>query len=369
MKKIIWLPLAFLLLLVFASCGPAVPEAEEPVEYEKKQSAAAEQAQEQIRKWLGESLSNRLEALGTGFAKEIGGKIAASRKVNKAAEKLGKTVLKDREVKKKLKSITSKATSGFSRKAVLLYKAMKAGGTDAYKDKVIDKTQTIAVDVITDHVKKSVLPDDRMSELLRDFTPAFRVQAEVSAMAVKDNLSPEVVERIRNLANSMSEGGDFQDVEEKVREWIGDCEEKTAGELEKFVEGFADLESVDRAIESLAVKVLFHRKTKDEIRFMLRRILRNREVEKSMVKVVELAAFEKGDSKVRAQLVKTVQLPVVNKQLFSTMKKLARSKGAMPIVEKHLAKATKDPGLAALIEKLIVNVLDRCGASGGNKQP
>ena len=369
MKKIIWLSLVFLMLLAVFSCGPAVPDAEEPVEYEKKQSAAAERAQEQIRKWLGEGLAARLEALGTDFARKIGGKIAASKKVNRAAEKLGKTVLKDREVKDRLKSITSKATSGFSRKAVLLYKAMKAGGTDAYKDKVVDKTQSIAVDVITQHVKKSVLPDDRMSELLKDFTPAFKVQAEVSAMAIKENLSPDVAKKIRNIADGVSGDGDAEAIEEKLKKWTGECEEKTGSEIEKFADEFADLESVDRAIESLAVKVLSHRKTKDEIRFLLRRILRNREVEKSMVRVVELAAFEKGDSKVRAQLVKTVQLPVVNKQLFSTMKKLASSKGAMPIVEKHLEKVTEDPALAALVEKLIVSVLDRCGNPVSDRQP
>jgi hypothetical protein len=94
---------------------------------------------------------------------------------------------------------------------------------------------------------------------------------------------------------------------------------------------------------------------------MMRNIMGDKDAHKAMVKAYEAAAFDKGEEEVRKRVSAILDLPVVDRELFATLDRLAAAPGAEPMMNKHISKVGEDPELAALLETFIVNLLDACG--------
>lgn len=318
-------------------------------------------AQDRIKQWLGNVVTEKIGALGEQLGKDLGEQLAKDEAVLKEADTLTKAVLKDKDVKKEMDKIADKATEGAWNKLTLAWKALRSGGVDAYKKKVKESTSAIANEVISDHLKNGVLKDPRMAETMKKFIPVLQLQAKVTAVAVEENLSPKVSKKILGIALRLAAAGESAESSAKVESWIEGCDTHVQVEVEKLLTGVAGLETVDGAVRDLTIAVLKHATTKREVTAMVTNLTKDKDVRAAMTKAYENAAFEKGDKAVRASIEKIVALPKVDDELFATLGRLAEAAGAAGIMEQHLSKVSEDPALAQLVDDFVVGLLDTCG--------
>jgi hypothetical protein len=318
-------------------------------------------AQAQIKDWLGKDLTQKVSSLGKDLGKDVGLSLAKNDKILGRIKDLSKGLLKDPKVKPLLKKIEDKATAGLGNKLTLGWKALKAGGIDEYKKKVMANAERVAVDVLTEYLRDHALKDARMGELLKDFAPILKMQGKVSAIALQENISPRVTKKVLGIALRIAATGSNAEMANRVESWITNCDDDTEAEVEKLISRVAKLDSVHKAVAGLALEVLKHKHTKKELTDMTVSLVRNSSVNKNLVKVYEAAAFDKGDSAIRASLVKTVELEIVDDELFGMLNRLASAQGAGPIIGKYASKVTADPKLAQLVEEFIYNLLEICG--------
>ncbi|MCP4602672.1 MAG: hypothetical protein GY847_19515 [Proteobacteria bacterium] len=366
-----WPRLLLLALLSFQmlSCGSKQPQPVEPEEPESEPKEAEEEeeqdpvvsAQSRIKEWLGTDLTERIASLGKELGKNIGLKMAGDKAVIGKAKGLSKDILKDPEVKKALEKISDKATEGLGNKLTLGWKAIQAGGIDAYKKKVKEDAKRVAVEVLTEHLRERVLKDERTAKMLKGFAPALKVQGKVAAVALQENLSPRVTKKILSIALRISAEGDKKEMADRVEQWIDRCQDHAKDEVEKLIRAVAELKSVQKTIGDLAIEVLEHKRTRKELIELAKNVINDADVNRSLVKVYDAAAFEKGDSQIRRTIVDTLNLPTVDRELFATMERLAGAEGAGPMIGRHTVEVSEDPEMAELVENFVVSVLEGCG--------
>ncbi len=368
MKIRLKLVLFALILFQTLSCGSKPPSPAEPEKPEEKPAATEEEekdpvvsAQSRIKEWLGTDLTGRIASLGKELGKEVGLKLAGDKAVIEKAGGLSKEIFKDQEVKNALEKVADKATEGLGNKLTLGWKALQAGGIDEYKKKVSDDAKRVAIEVLTDHVRESILKDERTAKMFKDFAPALKVQAKVAAVALQENLSPRVTKKILSIALRISAEGDKEEMADRVEQWIDRCEDHAKDEVEKLIRGVAELESVGIAVRNLALEVLEHERTKKELIELARNLIGNPDVNRSLVRVYDAAAFQKGDSQIRSAIVNTVNVPVLDQELFAAMERLANAEGAGPMIGKHALQVSEDEKMAELVENFIISVLEGCG--------
>ncbi len=357
-----------ILLTIVVSCGGKQPKEGDSVstnETSQQQNNAndknVEEAKERIKTWLSSDIGAKVKSLGTQMGKELGHKLAADPEVNRSAKELTSSVLKDNAIKPRLDKIESDATSGFSKKISLGWKALKAGGIDEFKQKVGADAQRVGVEVLTAHLKNDVLKDPRMAEFLKDFSPMMKAQSQMAALALQEGLSPRVTAAIINLAMNISASSGNDAVAVKVDNWLSGCEKDLSLKIERLMTDISNLNSLNTALQSFAVEVLQHERTKKEIIQLFTPLLNDSEVSNGLTAVYEAAAFEKGDDAIRDAISKVVALPIVDRELFAAMDRLSSAPGAQKIISKNLEKIGRDPKLAALIEEFILGVLETCG--------
>lgn len=318
-------------------------------------------AKDQIAQWLGDTVTEKVASLGADLGKEIGVKLATDDKVKQQISKLTKKILNDKKVKKELDKIADKATEGFTKKLTLGWKALQAGGVAAYKKKVKESTTAIATEVIETWVQEHLFKHERMAQTMQKFMPVLKLQAKVAAVSVEENLSPKAAKKILGIALRLAATEDSTESAKKVEAWIGECEGHVEKEIDDLFRGVAGLKSLEKALQDLAVEVLSHKRTSDELTTMVYNLTKDKAARKAMTKAYEDAAFEKGEKVVRASLEKMMATPVVDEEVFAAMERLAAAEGAGPIIEKHLAKVGEDPELAKLAEEFILGLLETCG--------
>jgi hypothetical protein len=337
-----------------ADAGPSEPTKDE----DKPQ---VKSAKDRIAEWLGQAVTEKMSSLGAELGKEIGIKLAGDAKVKAEIGKLTSKILGEKRVKKELDKIADKATEGFTKKLTLGWKALQAGGVSAYKKKVKENTTKIATEVIETWVQEHLFKHERMAETMKKFLPVLELQAKVAAVSVEENLSPKVSKKILGIALRLVAADDSAESAKQVEEWIGGCEDHVQVEIEKFFKGVANLKSLETALQALAVEVLSHKRTSDELSTMVYNLTKDKETRKAMIKAYDDAAFEKGDKVVRASLEKMMATPKVDEEVFAAMERLAESEGAAPMIEKHLAVVGEDPELAKLADEFILSLLETCG--------
>jgi hypothetical protein len=355
-------------------CGSKRPQDTEPEKTEdgKKteaepapsQDEAVDEAQKRIRHWLSTDLSKKITQLGKDLGKEIGLKIAANQEVMAELKGLSKAVLKDPEIKPRLKEIEDRATKGFGNKLTLGWKALKSGGIDKFKAKVAADAQRVAVDVLTAHIKDHVLKDERLAALMKDFAPVIKIQAQIAAIALQENLSPKVTKKILGIALRITSAKNDPNVADKVDAWIKQCEGDEDAHIAKFVTNVSTLQSMDEAMSGLAVEVIGHERTKKELIQMMSALIDDNDVNAGLEKVYDAAAFEKGDAEIKKAMEAVVAMEAVDRELFATLGRLAAAEGAGPIIGKHLKVVAEDPNLAEIVEDFILGLLETCGDLG-----
>jgi hypothetical protein len=318
-------------------------------------------AKDRIAEWLGDAVTEKMSSLGSELGKEIGLKLATDEKVKEQISKLTKKILADKKVKKELDKIADKATEGFTKKLTLGWKALQAGGVSAYKKKVKENTTRIATEVIENWVREHLFKHERMAQTMQKFMPVLKLQGKVAAVSVEENLSPEAAKKILGIALRLAAAGDSAESAKKVETWIGGCEEHVQTEIEKFFAGVAGLKSLEKALQDLAVEVLSHKRTSDELSTMVYNLTKDKETRKAMTRAYEDAAFEKGDKRVRESLEKMMATPRVDEEVFAAMDRLAEAEGAGPIIEKQLTEVAEDPELGKLADGFILSLLETCG--------
>jgi hypothetical protein len=367
MKARIGSQLLIAIAALAAACSGAKTEppktgpAESADSKEKAEKKTVVTAEDRIKAWLGDELGAKVKTLGSELGAQVGGNLAASEQVTDGARKLGKAVFKDKDVAARLDKVSEKATEGLGNKLKLGWLALQAGGIDEYKQQVSEKTQEIAADVLAKYLRDKVLKDKRMTDIIQRFVPLLKLQAKVAAVSVEENLSPRAAKKILGIAIRVAAAGTSEEAAAAIEGWITTCDPKVGGEVENLLRGIAGLKSVNDALLGLAVEILGHETTKRELAVMIRNIMDDKDAYKAMVKAYEAAAFDKGEDEVRSRVNAIVVLPVVDRELFAALDRLAAAPGAEPMMEKHISKVGGDPELAALLETFIVNVLDACG--------
>lgn len=320
-----------------------------------------EEAQKQIRNWLGKDVTDKVSKVGKDLGKVLGEKFASNPQVIAAFKKLASDVFKAPEVKSRLKKIEERATAGFGKKLSLGWKALKAGGIDELRNKVSADAQRVAVDVVGQHVKESVLKDERFKAFLKDFSPVLKVQGQVAALAMQDNLSPRVTKKILSLALTISSAKGDPVIAERVNNWLRGCEGDEDIHIEKMVAEVAALPALDQAAVGLGVEVLGHERTRKELIQLVVTLVDDPAVNKALEKVYEAASFEKGDEEIKKAMEGVIALEIVDTQLFATLNRLASAEGAGPMIGRHLTKATGDQRMAAIVENFVIGLLETCG--------
>ena len=245
------------------------------------------------------------------------------------------------------------------------WKALKAGGIDEFKAKVGADAQRVGTEVLNNHIQNVVLKDERFSALLKDFSPVLKLQGQVAAVALQENLSPKVNTKVLSIALRFAAAAGTDSVGAKVDAWIKSCEDDATSRIETLMADITALKSVNDAMQSLAIEVLKHERTKKELVQMFNKLLDNGEVNAALTGVYEAAAFEKGDGVIKQAMEKVLAIPMVDQELFATLGRLAAAEGAGEIIGKHLQKVSDDPKLAALVEDFIISVLETCGDPTG----
>lgn len=361
-----------LVVLWGTACGSKKPtESAEPkagadtgaeAEQAEDQKEAVESAKKKIQTWLSTDLAQKLSDMGKTLGKEVGLKLASNPEVMKKAKGLSGVVFKDKKVKADLKKIEEKATSGLGNKIKLGAKAIfKYKGIDNYKKKVGEDAQRVGTEVITAFIQEDILKDERTAALLKGFAPVVKMQGQIAAVSLQENLSPEVTKQLVGIAFRLVSAGKNPEMADRVDAWIHECESDVDPKIESLVQDVSALPSVEKAVLGLATEVLDHPRTKKELLALTNRLIADNGVNEGLVKVYEAAAFEKGDPAIQAAIEKVLALPVVDKEIFATLESLAGADGAGPMIGKHLTTVTEDPKLAAVVEDFVISVLETCG--------
>ena len=374
--KVFRTTLSALCCIALLSCGgkqstdtAQKPEADAGAAAEGKSTAenpAVDDTKKRIRAWLSSDIALKVQESAKKAGKTVGTKLAANQAVMKGVKDLTGAILKDKTVKPKLDKIEDKATAGFSKKLTLGWKALRAGGIDEFKAKVGADAQRVGTEVLGAHVKNVLMKDARMSALLKDFSKVMKLQGQVAAVVLQENLSSKVNSMILSLALRFAAAGGSEAAAERVDTWISACEDDAASRIDAMIDDVANLQSVNDALQSLAVEVLTHERTKKELIQMFNKLLDTPEVNAGLIAVYEAAAFEKGDDTIRQAMEKVVTLEVVDNELFETLNRLAAAEGAGEIIGRNLSKAADDPRLAALVEDFIISILETCGDPARN---
>ena len=330
------------------------------------ENKSADDAQKRIRTWLSSDIAVKVQETAKKAGKNLGAELAGNSAVIKGAEDLTGAILKDETVKPKLDKIEDKATQGFSKKLTLGWKALRAGGIDEFKAKVAADAQRVGTEALGAHLRNVVLKDPRMSALMKNFSQVLKLQGQVAAVALQENLSSKVNSLILSLALRFAAAGGSEAAAERVDAWISACEDDAAARVEAMLEDVTGLQSVNDALQSLAVEVLTHERTKKELVQMFSKLLDDADVNAALVSVYEAAAFEKGDDAIRQAMDQVLALEVVDTELFATLERLAAAEGAGEIIGRNLSKAADDPKLAALVEDFIISILETCGDPARN---
>lgn len=354
----------FVLLTMAASCGGKKHE-DKTAEEEKKSSQVSEEkvaiAKAKISDFLGEQLTEHIKYLGSEISRDLGQKLSSSGRVSSEAGRMTKAVMEAPQVKHKLDKIADDATGGVSKKLSLGFKALTSGGISAYKSKVKERTQNIALAMLASHLKDNILKDERSAQLFKAFGPALKLSATVSAMSLQENLSPRVTQKILDISLRIASETDKREIAQKVEDWISYCQRDSEREVERLLRGLARLDSFERAVEGLAVEILSHERTRTELTAATVVLINNRDVNSLLVKLYEDAAFEKPESMLRSDIAAILAHPAVDQELFATMERLLSAPGAPNILSKHAAVVTEDPRLAEMLEDFVLNVLEVCG--------
>lgn len=365
-----WVPVA----LWLGACGSTPPkETTEPErtdtetldtdEAEKKQ--AVENGTKQIRRWLSEDLSAKLKTSGKIHGKTLAKKIMENGEVMAKAKTLSSSVLKDELVKPKLDKVEDKATAGFGKKLTLGWKALKAGGIGEFKKKVSADATRVGIDVLNIHVKQGLMKDERADTLFKNVSLLLKVQGRLAAIALQENLSPKVTQKILSIALRLSAAGSNAKMAERVHAWISTCEADANEKIDRLLGDVVQLQSATTALSGLAFEVLEHPRTKNELATMVNTLLDDDTVNDGLTKVYEAAAFEKGDAAIQTAMESVLQLDMVDTAIFDTLTRLAAAEGAGDIIGKHLQVIGEDPKLAVIIEEFILSILDTCGTLAG----
>ncbi len=361
-----------LLVALTVSCGDKKPKPKDsgdakPVDAggdtAKPEEASKEtkEAKGAIATWLGDEASKTVTSSMNSLSKELALKIAGDQKVLGELGKLSSAILKNKGVKKETDKIADKATSGFINKVKLGWKALQHGGVDEYKKKVKDQTTKIATEVINAHLEAKVLKDPRMADLIKKFTPLLQLQAKLAAISLQQNLSPKSSQKLFGIALKLSVAGKSDATATKVEAWTKNCNGKVEAEIEKLFKQVSQLKSLDASLQGLAVEVIGHQRTGDEMALMMTNIMKDKAARAAMTKAYENAAFDNGDKAIRGSIQKIVDLPVVDDELFAALGRLADAEGAGAIMEKHLTSVGEDPEMAKLVDLFILDLLNTCG--------
>jgi hypothetical protein len=360
-----------LVCIAMLSCGGkqkkdnAPPRKDTDTAAEANKSAAEDKkvndAKKQIRAWLNSDVIAKVAELGKQTGKDIGARLAASPEVTKGAKDLTGAILKDGNIKPKLDAIEDKATSGFSKKITLGWKALTGGGIDKFKAKVGADAQRVGTEVLGTHIQNVVLKDPRFLELMKDFSPIIKIQGQMAAVALQENLSQKVSSLILSISLRIAASSGSEAMAARVDEWLSECEDDATARTESLMEDLKNLKSIQDALKGLALDVLKHERTKKELVQMFNKLLDNSEVNAGLTAVYEAAAFEKGDDEIKKAMEKVLAVPAVDAELFATLRNLATAEGASDIIGKHLKTISDDPKLALLIEDFIISILETCG--------
>ena len=362
--------------LFIGACGSKQPEkttpeketdteTEKDTEKEAEQKKAVENAKKEIQSWISEDVAKKFTATGLAHGKLLGNKLAQNEKVLGKIKELSKTVLKDDRIKPRLDEIEDKATAGFGKKLTLGWKALKAGGIDEFKKKVSEDAKRVAMEVLTDHIKNDVIKDPKASELFKAASPVLKIQGRIAAIALQENISPKVTQKILSIALRIAAAGDNSEIATRVKAWISTCQSDMNDNIDKAMAKVVELKSLQDALTGISVEVLEHQRTKKELATMINALLDDKQVYDGLVKVYEAAAFEKGDQAIGDAMKGVIGMEIFDTQLFDTLTRLAKAEGAGPIIGKHLAVVGEDPALAAIVEDFILSILDTCGDPAG----
>jgi hypothetical protein len=330
-------------------------------EKSKAQDKNVDEAKKRIRSWLKSDVIAKMAELGKQMGKDLGNKLASSPEVMQGAKELTGAVLKDGNVKPKLDAIEDKATSGFTKKITLGWKALTGGGIDKFKAKVGADAQRVGTEVLGAHIQNVVLKDPRFSELMKDFSPIIKIQGQMAAVALQENLSPKITAKILSIVLRISASSGSEAMAAQVDEWLSECEDDATARTKSLMQDLGNLKSIQDALKGLAVEVLKHERTKKELVQMFNKLLDNPDVNAGLTTVYEAAAFEKGDDEIRKAMEKVLAYPIVDEELFAMLGRLATADGAGDIIGKHLKTVSDDPKLATLIEDFILSILETCG--------
>ncbi len=319
------------------------------------------EAQQQIRNWLGRDVTEKVSRIGSDLGKIIGEKFASNPQVIAEFKKLAADVLKAPEVKSRLKKIEERATAGFTKKLSLGWRALKAGGIDEFKNKVSADAQRVAVEIVGRHVREEVLKDERFKALLKDFSPVLKVQGQVAALAMQENLSPRVTKKILSLALTISSAKGDPVMAERVSSWLRGCEGDEDTYIQKMMADVAALPSLDQAAVGLGVEVLGHERTRKELVQMVVTLVDDPQVNKALEKVYEAASFEKGDEEIKKAMSALIVMEIVDTELFSALNRLAGAEGAGPMIGRHMKTVSGDQRLAIIVEDFVLGLLETCG--------
>ncbi len=326
-----------------------------------EESEEVKSAQTRIKDWLGKDLSKRVGDVGKDVGKKLGSQLAKDSEVMSKAKGLSKAVFEDPTVKKELKYISDKATEGVGNKLTLGWKALTAGGIDNYKKKVSADAKRVAVAALTEHIKENLLKDERMTQLLKDISPVVRMQGKIMAAHIQENLPARVTQKILAVVLKIATAGNNAETAKRVEQWIDRCDDHAGDELEKLIVKLSEMESFKKAARDLAIDVLGHQRTKTELTTMAQNLVKDPEVRKTLIKVYEAAAFDKGDAAIKNAMHQTLALPQVDAELFATMERLAKAEGASTVIGRHVATASESTKVANAIENFAMSVLEGCG--------
>ncbi len=361
-----WKPVfVFVAIALLTACGgkkkdATTPDKEATTEESKGDERAGE-AEKKIRTWLSTDLAKKMSEMGKAIGKDVGVKLAKNPEVISKAKALSGAIFKDGAVKPKLKAIEDRATAGFGKKLSLGWKAIKSGGLDNFKKKVAADAQRVAMEVMSVYLKENLLKDERTAALLKEFTPVLKLQGQMAALALQENLSPKATKKIVGIALRLSSTGANPDMADSVDAWIKECESDVDSKMETLVAQVGNLESLQTAAAGVAVDVLAHPRTKKELADLAVRLVDDKAVNQALTKVYEAAAFEKGDAAIRQAMEGVLAIDTVDRELFTTLERLSSAPGAGAIIGKHLNTVTEDPKLAAIVEDFVISVLETCG--------
>jgi hypothetical protein len=373
--KVIRAILPLLACITALSCGGAQCEdcAKKPEgdtasteKTDTEQEKNIEETKKRIRQWLSADIAAKAQALAKKTGKDIGRTLASNPKVLTGVKEFTASVLKDKTVQPRLEDIKSDATRGFTKKLTLGWKALKAGGIDEFKKKVGADAQRMGMEALTERVQKVLLKDERMSSLLKAFSKTFKLQSQIAAIALQENLSAKVTAAIADIALRISVSDDNKDIGTRVNDWISACEDDAFARVESLLEDFIVLPSVQNALQSTVIEILEDERTEKEIVRLINALLDDEKVTAGLTAVYEAAAFEKGDAAIKDAIKEILVLETVDKELFATLTSLASSKETGDLIGKNLKKIGEDPKTAVLIEDFIVSILETCGDPSDN---